>query len=62
MTPKQLKDARGRLKLTQAALAAKLGVHWMTVSKWERGAQAIPEPAARLLLTLRPKKRRKRRR
>jgi DNA-binding transcriptional regulator YiaG len=40
------------LRLTQVALATRLGVDPMTVSRWERGVRKIPEPAARLLLVL----------
>jgi DNA-binding transcriptional regulator YiaG len=29
--------------------SSELGVHPMTVSKWERGVQPIPEPVAKLL-------------
>jgi transcriptional regulator with XRE-family HTH domain len=35
--PKALKAARERARLTQADLAAELGVHVMTISHWERG-------------------------
>jgi len=28
--------------LTQGALAAKLGVFWITVQRWESGARAVP--------------------
>jgi len=38
-----------RLRLTQAQLAAKLGVHEMTVSRWERGTGQVPVPVARLI-------------
>jgi len=37
MTPAALRRARG---LTQAALAARLGVHANTVARWERGEHA----------------------
>lgn len=33
----QIRAARVRMKHTQASLAAAIGVHSMTVSKWERG-------------------------
>jgi len=52
MSPKQIKQARSQLKLTQPALAAELGVHPISVSRWERGKVAIPEPTARLLKML----------
>lgn len=44
MEKDELRDWRERrLKMTQAQLAAALGVHPMTVSKWERGERGIPE-------------------
>ena len=49
MTPSELKQLRGRLDFTQPELAEAIGVHPMTVSKWERGAQSIPEPVAKLI-------------
>ena len=47
-----MKAARARLGFTQAQLAAELGVHAMTVSKWETGRRSIPEPVARLVQRL----------
>lgn len=38
--------ARDTLGWSQARLAEALEVHPMTVSKWERGVQPIPEMAA----------------
>lgn len=35
-------DKRAKLGLTQAQLAAVLGVHAVTISKWERGVLAVP--------------------
>jgi transcriptional regulator with XRE-family HTH domain len=49
MNRRAFKRRRTELGYTQAALAKQLGVHPMTVSKWETGAQPIPEPVARLL-------------
>ena len=46
MTPRQLKAARKRLGWTQVQLAEALGVYPMTVSKWERAVQPIPQMAA----------------
>jgi DNA-binding transcriptional regulator YiaG len=40
---------RKRLELTQEGLAAQLGVHPMTVSRWERGERSIPGPVAVLM-------------
>ena len=49
-----------RAGLTQAALAAKLGVAANSVARWERNERTIAEPMARLIrLTLelvRPKR------
>lgn len=49
MTPQALKDARKTLGLTQADLATAVGVHPVTVAKWEGGVHAIPPPAAKLI-------------
>ena len=46
MTGRQLQRIRERLGWSQARLAEALGVHPMTVSKWERGVQPISEMAA----------------
>lgn len=37
MTPEEIKDIRSSLDLTQVQFADLLGVHPITVSKWERG-------------------------
>ncbi len=37
MKPEQILRARELLCLTQTQLGQALGVHWITVSKWERG-------------------------
>ncbi len=49
MTPEQLKRIRARLTMTQAQLAATLGVRQETVARWEIGSRGIPEPTARLI-------------
>jgi DNA-binding transcriptional regulator YiaG len=49
MSPKQLRQARKGLGLTQQALADRLGVHVQTVKKWEADDRRIPEPVAILL-------------
>ena len=49
MTPKELRKRRTALSLTQAELAARIGVHWSTVARWEQGVRHIPEPVARLI-------------
>jgi transcriptional regulator with XRE-family HTH domain len=52
MTPKKAKQLREKLGLTQVALARKLGVHPMTISKWERGAEPIMKQTALVLRLL----------
>jgi transcriptional regulator with XRE-family HTH domain len=49
MLPETLRKRRERLYLTQAELAAKLGVTVTTVSRWETGSRSIPLIAERLL-------------
>lgn len=46
--PDELKRLREQIGLSQPEFAAELGVHPMTVSRWERGERGIPEPVARL--------------
>lgn len=43
LTPAEVRSVRQRLKFTQAQFAHLLGVHALTVSKWERGLLA-PNP------------------
>lgn len=43
MNAQQIREARLALGLTQAALARKMGVESMTVSRWERG-ELTPHP------------------
>ena len=45
----ELRRLRTRAGLTQAALAAKLGVAPNTVARWERNERAITEPMTRLI-------------
>ncbi len=52
MTGKELRRARQQLGLTQKVLAEKLGVHKLTVARWEWGTVGISEPAARLVKLL----------
>jgi transcriptional regulator with XRE-family HTH domain len=47
------------LGLTQAELAAELGVARNTVARWEMGSRPISEPAARLLERLSKERRAK---
>jgi transcriptional regulator with XRE-family HTH domain len=49
VTRQELRRLRGQLGLTQEALAAELGVHRVTIAKWEAGDRGIPEPVARLV-------------
>lgn len=42
VTPKELKEARTRLGLTQEQLAAILGVARFSVQRWEAGVYRIP--------------------
>ena len=56
LTPHQLRSARDRLGLTQAALAAKLGVSANTVARWERGEQPMPAMLILALFALRKKR------
>ncbi len=51
--PGELRRIRDELGLTQGQLADELGVHRVTVAKWEAGDRGIPEPVARLLLRIR---------
>ena len=44
-----LRRLRTRAGLTQASLAAKLGVASNTVARWERNERTITEPMARLI-------------
>jgi DNA-binding transcriptional regulator YiaG len=65
VTGDEVRAIRRRLKLTQVAFARLVGVHEITVSRWENGALAIREPTAkllRLLLGQAPPRRRKMRR
>lgn len=46
MTPGEYRAARQAANLTQRKLAARLGVHWNTVARRERGERPIPPEAA----------------
>jgi transcriptional regulator with XRE-family HTH domain len=52
MSPKEAKRIRKKLGLTQVELAKKLGLHFMTISKWERGAEPIMKQTALVLKLL----------
>jgi DNA-binding transcriptional regulator YiaG len=58
--PAELQRIRAELELTQDQLAAELGVHRVTVARWEAAERSIPEPVAKLLVRiLADKKKRK---
>lgn len=52
----EFKRRRKRLRYTQPEVAALLGVHEITVSKWERGVHRIPEAVALALQHVKAKK------
>jgi transcriptional regulator with XRE-family HTH domain len=54
MTPEEFKAERQRLGLTQAQLAKLIGLYPLTISKYERGDRAIPNPTAMLMRLLKP--------
>jgi transcriptional regulator with XRE-family HTH domain len=45
---KEIKAIRERLGFTQAEMAARLGVRSDSLSRYERGTRAVPEPTMRL--------------
>jgi len=47
-----IRDARAVLNLNQAQLAERLGVHFATVSRWERGVLSMRRSTWKLLLKL----------
>jgi transcriptional regulator with XRE-family HTH domain len=53
VTPTELREIREAFGLTQDALADELGVHRVTVARWEAGDRGIPEPVARLIERIR---------
>ena len=63
MTGAEVLRLRKRLGLKQTELAARVGVHPITVSRWERDTVRLPEPTAkllRLLAQMEPKSKRRR--
>jgi transcriptional regulator with XRE-family HTH domain len=48
MTPDELKAIRVALGFTQQQFATLLGIHRVTVNRYEAGATPISEPVARL--------------
>ena len=52
----ELKRERRRVGMSQPQMARALGVHWMSISRWERGVE-VPRLAAAILAlarTLKP--------
>jgi DNA-binding transcriptional regulator YiaG len=49
MSPEEFKSGRSAIGLTQTELARRLGVHPLTVSRWERGFSLIPNPVEKLM-------------
>jgi DNA-binding transcriptional regulator YiaG len=52
MTPDEVRHARKGLGLSQSKFAALLGVHLVTVKKWETGAQGLRSTSERLIRLL----------
>jgi DNA-binding transcriptional regulator YiaG len=52
MTPNAVRRLRARLGLTQTRFAALLGVHKITVAKWEGGTKGMSFTSKRLLSVL----------
>jgi transcriptional regulator with XRE-family HTH domain len=52
ITATDLAGRREALGLTQRQLAERFGVHYLTISKWERGLHRIPEMVDLALMTL----------
>jgi transcriptional regulator with XRE-family HTH domain len=52
------RQRRKILNMTQVQLAEALGVSSNTVARYERDEIRIPEPVARLIMLLRPKRKR----
>jgi len=48
MTPAEIRKLRRKLNLTQSQFAARLGIHKITLSRWENGA-ALSATAVKLL-------------
>ena len=53
-TPAEFRQVRKDLKLTQAQLAEKLGVHPITISHYETGARKISYAMAIAVQTFKP--------
>jgi transcriptional regulator with XRE-family HTH domain len=61
VTREELQRLREELGLTQEQLAEEVGVHRVTVARWENGDRGIPEPVARLLEKIRAERKRRKR-
>lgn len=46
---RRLRRARNETKLSQEAVAERVGVSWMTVHRWERSQRAVPEDTLKRL-------------
>ena len=57
MTPEEFKRQREAVGLTQAALAGLIGVHQVTIARWETEMRRIPKMAARLMTLIVEQKR-----
>jgi DNA-binding transcriptional regulator YiaG len=57
VTPEEFKGLREAAGLTQAALAGMVGVHQVTIARWETEMRRIPEMGARLLTLIVEQKR-----
>lgn len=44
-----VRRVREKLGMTQTEFAAKVGVYWLTISKWERGAKPVPPARLRAI-------------
>lgn len=54
MTGSQLRTIRRRRAETQTGFAKILGLHWTTISRYERTELPIPGPVSRLATLLNP--------
>jgi DNA-binding transcriptional regulator YiaG len=52
MSPEEVKRIRKRLGLTQSKFATLIGVHVVSVKKWEVGLQRMRRPTERLIRLL----------
>ena len=52
MTPKEFREARHSLGLSQAKIAGELGVNVRTIKRWEAGDTNIPKTVELAIRTL----------